>query len=86
MAIVCNKEFLKKNLGHLGQKFTFHQLPILPEQSNLCGELAIYFCITRILNFDLPYEDVLHLCFTEDPWVNQQRVKNFFMETWNKVV
>ena len=86
LAITCNDDFLKTNLSHLGKTFYYHQLPILPEESTLCGELAVYFCITRMLNIDLPYEEVLNICFTADPKKNQQRVKDFFLETWKMAI
>ena len=86
LAFVCNEAYLKDNLSHLGEEFVYHKLPILPGHSVLCGELAIFFCISRLLNIDLSYHEVLGICFSGDLINNEQRVREFFCETWKNTI
>ncbi len=55
----------------------FNESPVQSQDSKLCGEFVVYFCIWRLFNWDLTLEELLNDIFSEDLLNNEREVKKF---------
>ena len=46
-------------------------------RSKSCGDMAVYFCITRLHNINLSFSEVMNLSFSKTTSVNERRVRKF---------
>jgi hypothetical protein len=59
------------------KKVIFNKSPVQPLHSDKCGWYAIYFATARMLNCDLPFQEILNDYFEKDLEVNDQIVEKF---------
>lgn len=74
-----NAEFAFSNFSHLGPHVNFNGEQFQPNSSVLCAKYAIYFCVNRVLNPEVSFENLLEEIFvTEDLNRNEEIVQRYF--------
>lgn len=56
----------------------FNQSRVQADSSKNCGKFAVYFCVTRVLNYQEPFPEVFSECFTPDLDFNESVVNRFW--------
>jgi hypothetical protein len=72
-----NEQDVRKRLGVM-DTCSWNKLRVQPETSNLCGAYCAYFIYCRLLNFDLPFEEIFPECFTADLEENEKNVLRYW--------
>ena len=73
-----DQEFINKNFNvWKHHDFYFNRTPLQPETSDSCGQFVIYFCLCRVLNPDITFENLLSTIFTSELNKNEEIVQNY---------
>jgi hypothetical protein len=72
------EESARKRVGRV--RLCNYNLSRVQGGSNSCGKFAVYFCVTRILNYQEPFADVFNECFSSDLDFNEAIVARFWEE------
>ena len=76
-----SKKTLLLNFCKFSQKeLVFNTTAFQDISSSSCGQFVIYFCVERLFNLDLSFEDFLELIFEENVKKNEDVVLEFFNE------
>jgi hypothetical protein len=66
-----------KRLSSVKKKVLFNKSAVQPLHSDKCGWYAIYFATARMLNADLPFQEVLNEYFTDNLEDNDRIITKF---------
>jgi hypothetical protein len=75
----ANETFLYENLRNLRfNHLNYNTIQYQPNDSLNCSKYVLYWLISRVLNPDLTFENLLEEIFSDDPIKNEQIVNNYF--------
>jgi hypothetical protein len=70
---------IANNLPFSPARCTFNKTRVQAEQSVLCAQYCLYFLTTRFMNYDLKFDDVINLYFTDNVDENDEIVNRFVL-------
>lgn len=72
-----SEETVRKRVGNLGQ-CVFNSSRVQQDGTKSCGKFAVYFSVTRVLNYTEPFSEVFEDSFTADLDFNESIVNRFW--------
>jgi hypothetical protein len=83
LGIDHSKKELLKTHCKFNNQLIFNLTPFQDSESSSCGLFALYFCIERMFNLDLDFDDILEMIFVTDTKQNEKVVSEFKNEILN---
>ena len=84
LGIDDNKKILLSKYCNFRQKqLVFNTSAFQDSSSSTCGQFVIYYCVERMFNLDLSFNDFLELIFEDDVKENERLVSEFCTEIKN---
>jgi hypothetical protein len=71
------RETAEERVGAVGLCY-FNISRVQAEESKSCGKFSLYFCVTRLLNYEEPFAEVFSDCFTSNLELNEHIVDRFW--------